>query len=130
MQRINSFTDLDVYKRAYSNAVKAQKIVNFLRQIREVEAADQLSRSSKAVPALTAEGYAKTYQPKHLQKYLDDAIGESNESIVHISLAADIGFPDKKLCQEITSEYNIVGKQLYTFGKRWSEAKKFPNSSS
>ncbi len=39
---------------------------------------DQLSRSSKAVPRLIAEGYAKRHQKYGFHKYLDDAMAESN----------------------------------------------------
>ncbi len=123
---IKSFLDLDVYKRSYRAGVKSQKLVVFLRQIKGFGEADQLSRSSKAVPALIAEGYAKRYQVKHLQKYIDDAIGEANESIVHVSFARELGFLDKALCDELNSEYVIIAKELYNLGKKWSESKNSP----
>lgn len=122
--RINSFTDLDVYKRSFNAATKAQFLVTFLRQNKEFGLADQLSRSTKAVPALIAEGYAKRYQRKHLQKYLDDAIGEANESIVHVGLTANLPGADGQLCKFLTDEYEIIGKQLYRFGESWSRSKR------
>lgn len=123
-KRINSFTELDVYKRCFDAATLSQSLVKFLRQNKEFELADQLSRCTKAIPALIAEGYAKRYQPKHLQKYIDDAIGESNESIVHISLTKNLQGADVSLCEKLVDEYTIIGKQLYRFGESWSRAKR------
>lgn len=122
-RQIKTFSDLDVYQRSYKSALACQSIINFLRKIREYELADQLSRSTKAIPALIAEGYAKRYQEKHLQKYVDDAIGEANESLVHISLARDIGCPETDPCNQLINDYSIIAKQLYNFGKSWQKAK-------
>lgn len=122
---IRSFTDLDVYQRSYKSALIASKeLVPFLRNLKEYETADQISRSTKAIPALIAEGYAKRYQPKHLQKYIDDAIGEANESLVHVSITRDLGFPNKNVCNNLINEYIIIGKQLYNLGKNWQESKR------
>lgn len=124
VKKIVSFRDLDVYQRSYRASVQALPLINFLRKIREFDTADQLSRCTKAVPALIAEGYAKRFQPKHLDKYIDDGIGEANESIVHISHTMDLGYPNKEECEDLISEYEIIGKQLYNFGKSWQSSRK------
>lgn len=127
-RKILSFNDLDVYQRSYKTAViVAKDILPHLKQVKEFELADQLSRCTKAIPALIAEGYAKRYQPKHLQKYLDDAIGEANEATVHTSLARDLGYPKPEICNEIINQYTIIGKQLYNLGKNWQESKSRSN---
>lgn len=58
----------------------------------------QLSRSTKAIPRLIAEGYAKRHQKLGFQKYLDDAMAESNETIVGIEMCRDIYNFDKDIC--------------------------------
>lgn len=120
---IKTFTDLDVYQRSYESAIRCQKLVAFLKKIGEYSIANQLSRCTKAIPALIAEGYAKRYQPKHLQKYVDDGVGEANEAIVHVTFTKDLGYPDKPECDNLLNEYNIVGKQLYNLGKNWQASK-------
>ena len=65
--------------------------------------ADQMRRSAKAIPRLIAEGYSKKHQKKGFQKYLDDAMAESNEMIVSLSHARDLysTYVDSKLCKNL-----------------------------
>lgn len=83
----------------------------------------QMRRACKAGPALIAEGYAKKNHRKSWQKYLDDAIGEANEMIHHLSVCIDIysQYIDKQLCQELIKTYDIAGKQLYRLRESWRE---------
>jgi len=65
---------------------------------------------------LIAEGYAKRHQKFGFQKYLDDALAESNETIVSLEQTKDIygSFIDKNLCEELVKKYDILSKQIYT----------------
>lgn len=120
--QINSFADLDVYRRSFQVAVVVKKeIAPQLRLTREYDLADQLSWCTGAIPALIAEGHAKRNQPKHFQKYLDDAMGEANEAIVHLSLGAEVYPRLKPVCQELISEYQIVSKELFRLGQSWNK---------
>ena len=90
---------------------------------------DQLSRSTQAIPRLIAEGYAKRHQRAGFQKYIDDAMAETNESTVSLEQCRDLygsNFPTT-ICKELIITYDILGRQLYklavawrTFGKRSS----------
>ena len=84
---------------------------------------DQLSRSSKAVPRLIAEGYGKKHQRAGFQKYLDDAMTEVNETIVSLSHARDIYKVKIKLCDEAVREYDILGRQIYCLAEAWDKFK-------
>jgi len=86
--------------------------------------ADQMRRACKSAPALIAEGYAKKNYKRNWQKYIDDAIGECNEMIHHLSVCLDI-YPkhfDAKLLQELIEAYDIAGKQLYRLGESWGKS--------
>ena len=87
---------------------------------------DQLSRSCKAIPRLIAEGYAKRHQRAGFQKYIDDAMGECNETIVSLSECRDI-YPASlniKRYYELIDLYDKSGRQLYKLGKSWTNFKK------
>lgn len=119
---IKTFQDL----RAYQNLYKAMvlvltKIVTALPKEEKYDLADQMRRASKAGPALIAEGFAKRYQKKNWQKYIDDAIGESNEMINHLSVCIDVyaKHVDKTLCQEIIGLYDTASRQLYKLRMSW-----------
>lgn len=80
---------------------------------------NQLSRSSKAVPRLIAEGYGKKHQRSGFQKYLDDAMTESNETIVSLSHAKDI-YKIKEY-ESLIKEYDILGRQIYCLAEAWDK---------
>ena len=83
---------------------------------------DQLARSSKSIPRLIAEGYAKRHQRRGFQKYLDDAMAECNETVVSLCHCKDIydSYINLKLCEELIETYDIAGRQLYKLEQSWS----------
>lgn len=93
------------------------KIIIKLSLSEKYDLKDQLSRSCKAIPRLIAEGYAKRHQKFGFQKYLDDALAESNETIVSLEQSKDIygTYIDKNLCNWLVSNYDILSKtNLYS----------------
>jgi four helix bundle protein len=124
---IRSFRDLEVYQSSYAASIEViTKIVPKLPKEEQYDLCDQLRRSSKAVPRLIAEGYTKKHQKKGFQKYLDDAMTESNEMIVSLSHVRDLysSYVDPKLCEKLIDVYDKSSRQLYNLAKKWSEFKK------
>ena len=99
------------------------EIVPKLPKEERFDLVDQLRRCCKAGPALLAEGFAKRYQKKNWQKYLDDTIGECYEMIHHLSVCIDIypKYVDKKLCNELINTYDISTRQLYKLRHSWQD---------
>jgi four helix bundle protein len=123
---IRSFYDLEVYRNAYKSMLQIfNDIIGKLPQVERTDLVDQLRRSSKAVPRLIAEGHSKRHQNKGFQKYLDDAMAESNETIVSLSQAHDLygRYINKKLCLQLIKSYTIISKQLYRLSIAWSNFK-------
>lgn len=115
-----SFYDLDVYNRAFeaSKAVLFSVIIKLPKE-EKFDLADQMRRASKAIPALVAEGYAKKHQNKGFQKYLQDAMGEANEMIVHLSYAKEYLPAERGMLDNLIRTYDITGKQLYRLMENW-----------
>jgi len=116
------FEDLRVYQRAYKSMfVVIKQIIPKLPADERFDLSDQLRRSSKAIPRLIAEGYAKRHQKAGFQKYLDDAMAECNETIVSLNQAKDLYLEmnDKKLCDDLIEVYNIVIRELYKLRFVW-----------
>jgi four helix bundle protein len=123
---IRSFRDLEVYQNTYSASIEViSKIVPKLPRTEQHDLGDQLRRSAKAVPRLIAEGYSKKHQKKGFQKYLDDAMAESNEIIVSLSHARDLysGYIDPKLCENLIDLFDKSSRQLYNLGTKWRDVK-------
>ena len=123
---IKSFTDLEVYQNSYTASIEViTKIVPKLPKEEQYDLANQMRRSAKAVPRLIAEGYSKKHQNKGFQKYLDDAMAESNEMIVSLSHVRDLysGYVDLKLCERLIDLYDKSSRQLYNLAKKWRDFK-------
>jgi len=121
-KKITSFTDLDVYQRAYrASLLVLKEIIPKLPETEKFDLKDQMSRACKAVPRLIAEGDAKRHPRKGFQKYIDDAMGECNEMVVCLSHCRDLygNLVDKALCQDLISTYDITGRQLYRLAQAW-----------
>lgn len=119
-KKITSFRDLEIYQKSYDAAIIVIKqIVQKLPREEKFDLADQLRRSVKAIPRLIAEGYSKKHQLKGFQRYLDDALGESNETIVSLSQVRDIYGIEKDLCNKMIDEYEIISRQIYRLTSVW-----------
>lgn len=112
----------------YQNLYKAMilvhtKVLVGLPKEEKFDLSDQMSRASKAGPALLAEGFAKRYQIRQWRKYLNDAIGESNEMIHHLSVCIDLygKFVDIDLCREIIDLYDKSCRQITKLGQAWKD---------
>ena len=119
-KRIKSFTDLDVYQSTYKVSITVlTKIIPKLPKSEQFDLCDQLRRSVKAIPRLIAEGFAKRHQKKGFQKYLDDAAGESNKTIVSLSHARDVYNVEPELVNGLIDIYDKTSRQLYNLGCAW-----------
>ena len=122
--KIASFRDLTVYQTAYKLSILVMtKIISKLPDSEKFDLKDQLSRSCKAIPRLIAEGYAKKHQKAGFQKYLDDAMAETNETMVGICHCRDIYKIEIALCEKLVKEYEILGRQLYRLSEAWDNFK-------
>jgi four helix bundle protein len=121
---IRSFRDLEVYQNTYAASIEVNsKVIPKLPKEERDDLADQLRRSSKAIPRLIAEGYSKKHQKKGFQKYLDDALAESNEMIVSLSHVRDLysRFVGPKLSERLIDTYDKSSRQIYNLAKSWQD---------
>ena len=127
MERISSFRDLEIYQGTYKGCIEVvTRIIPTIPDFEENDLKSQLRRSVKAIPRLIAEGYAKRHQKHGFQKYLDDAMGECNETIVGLEQCRDLygESVDKRLCEQLIDLYDKCGRQLYNLSSAWSRFKK------
>jgi four helix bundle protein len=125
---IRSFKDLEVYQNAYeAMLIVMREIIPQFPDLEKYDLRDQTSRACKSIPRLIAEGYAKRHQKAGFQKYLDDAMGESNEMIVNLEQTRDIYKikPQSLSMEELIDIYDKSGRQLYNLSMAWT---KFKNS--
>ncbi len=125
---IKSYEDLDVYQNSYRGMlIIFKRVLPLLPKEEKYDLIDQLRRSSKAIPRLIAEGYAKRHQLRGFQKYLDDAHAESNETIVSIKQAFDLYISKEKQLEfdSLVDLYDKISRQLYKLSLAWTRMTKF-----
>lgn len=119
---IKSYRDFDVYQNLYKAMLIVMKeIIADLPKEEKYDLSDQMRRACKAPLALLAEGFAKRYQKRNWQKYLDDAIGECNEMINHLTICIDV-YPNCvniEKCKEALELYDHSNRQLYRLREKW-----------
>ncbi len=125
--KITSFRDLEVYQNTYKACIEMMtKIIPELPDFEKNDLKSQLRRSVKAIPRLIAEGYAKKHQKHGFQKYLDDAMGECNETIVGLEQCKDLYDTNvnKQLYEQLIDLYDKSGRQLYNLSSAWTKFKR------
>ena len=119
---IKSYEDLRVYQDSYQGMlVVFKQIIPILPKEEKYDLADQLRRSTKAIPRLIAEGHSKRHQRKGFQKYIDDAHAESNETIVSLNQVKDLYASGKiiDLCISLMDLYDKISRQLFNLSNSW-----------
>jgi four helix bundle protein len=121
---IRSFRDLHVYQNTYSaSIVIAIEVLTKLPESEKYDLRNQLSNYSKAIPRLIAEGFAKKHQKSGFQNYLDDAMGECNETIVSLEHTKDIYKIEVDLCNQLVEMYDKSARQLFNLAEAWDSFK-------
>ena len=121
---IKGFQDLEVYQSSYKAMLLVfEHILPKLPKEEEYDLKNQLRRSAKAIPRLITEGHSKRHQRRGFQKYLDDAMAESNETIVSLYQVRDLylSFVDIDVCNELIDTYDKVSRQLYNLSLAWTK---------
>ncbi len=116
---IKSYEDLEVYQRAMKLLVPVHRVVLSFPDYEKYELASQVRRASKSVPANVAEGYGRKTSVKEFKNYLTMALGSSNEMMVHLAIAKELGYVTEKESQDLIEGYRIVSKQLSKLIANW-----------
>jgi four helix bundle protein len=124
-QKIRSFKDLEVYRSSFeASFIVFKQILPKIPEIEKYGLTSQLRRSSMAIPRLIAEGYAKKHQKSGFQKYIDDALAETNETIVTLEQLKDFYKVEPKLCDDLIIKYDRIARQLFNLAKAWDKFSK------
>jgi four helix bundle protein len=78
-----------------------------------------MRRASKSICANVAEGYGRQKRSKpEFRRFLQMAIGSSDEMRVWVRYALDLGYIDEPTWQRWRDEYQIISKMLQTLSAK------------
>lgn len=124
---IRDVTDLKVYVNALDNLPLvydlASQIPESHRKLRS-----QLIEAAETIAALIAEGFGKKRSEKEFKRFLEMAMGSSDEVITHIReaeiLARRIKTINQNLCVTLIEKFKTESKQLQQLIKNWQTYQK------
>ncbi len=116
---IKTFRDLEVYQEAYKLMIIIHQEVKKFPIYERFDLASQMRRASKSIPTNIVEGWTKRIHEKDFKRYLDIALGSTNEMQVHVEIAKDLGYLNINLCEGLLNRYKILGSRLAKLRTNW-----------
>jgi four helix bundle protein len=119
-EMVQSFEDLDVFKRAYRISLEVHRITIDLPKEEQYELGSQLRRASKSICANLAEGYAKQHISKaEFKRFILMALGSSEEMRVWLRYCLDLGYISESQWEQWRQEYTEISKMLSGLHNSW-----------
>ena len=118
-KRVVSFEDLEVFRRAYRVSLEIHRASLAFPAVEQRALADQIRRASKSICANVAEGYGRQKRSKaEFKRFLQMAIGSSDEMRVWVRYALDLGYIDEPTWQRWRDEYQTIVRMLQSLGDK------------
>ena len=116
---IRSYEDIEAFQRAMALLKPLHDLSLRLPDYEKFDLAAQMRRACKSIPANIAEGYGKKRSARDFKAYLANALGSTNEMIVHLQIAKTLDYISGVESESFVGDYRIVGKQLTRLLERW-----------
>jgi four helix bundle protein len=111
VEKIASFTDLDVWKEGHKLVLMVYKVTRLFPKTETYLLVDQMRRSASSITANIAEGFGRqTYREKLQFYYLSQ--GSLNELKNFLLIAKDIGYVEQKDFNLLAEQANLTHKIL------------------
>ena len=118
---IQSYHDLEVYKRSYKLALEVHKIAQTFPDVERQELGSQIRRSAMSIVLNIAEGYGRKDSAAEFKHFLRNALGSCNETRVLVDVVLDLGYISKEQHLSWSQEYEVLSKQLYRLKEAWTK---------
>lgn len=110
---VESFSDLDVWKEAYSVSLEIHKASLDFPKTEQFALSSQVRRASKSICANIAEGFAKQAISKpEFRRFVQIALGSSNEMMVWTMYCKDLGYVSEQCAEEWHKKYDKISRML------------------
>jgi four helix bundle protein len=112
--KIESFTDLNVWKEGHILVVSIYKITKLFPPEEKYSMTDQMRRAAASVTANIAEGFGRHSYKEKLQFYYQ-AQGSLTELKNFILIAKDVGYLSKDQVSDLVYQANVTHQLLQGF---------------
>jgi len=110
---MNDVTDLRVYQLALSLIKPVYQLADLIKG-KDSYLSRSLKKTAVQVPPLITEGFAKKKSQKEFGRFIEMALGSSDEMVTHLRTVSLLGFPNVKgeVCESLMEKYISLSKQL------------------
>jgi len=112
MAAIKSFRDLDVYKLGLEEAKKIFLLTKSFSVEERYSLSDQIRRSSRAVNAMVAEGWARRRYPASFINKINEALGEAMETQAWLDHALACSYISDVQHRQFDASWQHIGAML------------------
>jgi four helix bundle protein len=109
---IRNYHDIEAFQRAIALLRPVKALSLKLPDYEKYDLASQLRRASKSIPTNVAEGYGKRRSSRQFRSYVENALGSTDEMIVHLEVALNLEYVTEQEAEMLIAEYRVVGKML------------------
>ena len=113
---IKSFEDLRVYQLSFRLALQIHQLTQTFPEYERFELGQQLRKAAVSITLNIVEGYGRQSAKAEFKHFLRNALGSSNEVMVLLKLAKELGYVQD---DELVRQYDELGKQLYRLREVW-----------
>src|SRR6266852_1294911 len=118
-KRVVSFEDSQVFQRAYRMSLEIHRESLKFPWIEQRVLGDQVRRASRSICANVAEGYGRQKRSKaEFTRFLQMAIGSSDEMRVWVRYALDLGYIDESVWRRWRDEYQVISRMLQSLARK------------
>jgi four helix bundle protein len=110
--QINSPKNLNVYKQAYTLAMKVFELSRLFPDEERFALTSQIRRSSRSICLNLREAWAKRRYEAHFVSKLTDCDGENGETESSLDFARDCGYISLEIHRELASTCAEIGKMI------------------
>ncbi|MFO7622497.1 MAG: four helix bundle protein [Bacteroidales bacterium] len=122
MAKIESFSDLIGYQKAYKLAMEIFEISKSFPREEQYSLTDQIRRSSRSVTSCIGESWARRRYVKSFVNKLVDALGEEHETEVWLNYSLDCNYIKQETHEKFISDYVEVRRLLISminYPEKW-----------
>ena len=112
MGAIKSFRDLEVYKLGLEQAKKIFILTRSFPSEEKFSLTDQIRRSSRAVNAMIAEGWARRRYQAAFTNKMNEALGEATETQAWLDHALACSYIDQNQHRQLDDAWQHIGAML------------------
>ena len=115
---VKSYKDLEIFKGGYKLSLHIYKLTTSYPKEEIYGITSQLRRAAVSVALNIAEEHGRMGKGE-FRRFLKISLGSVNETVTLIELSKDLGYINNKQHDNMSTQYDILGKKIYKLIENW-----------